>query len=345
MCLSPAAKADLGWWVNNVLQSNNPISHGKIDIEITCDASKTGWGAVCNKISTQDLWTTREQSKHTNELELLAIKFTLKVFESQLSGKHVKVLSDNTTAVCYINSKGGTKSPSCNDITCNIWSWSINNNTWLTAAHIPGVQNTDADRESTIFNERTEWQLNPEVFSQIRDLWVTPEIDLFATRANRQLAMFASWKPDPEATHIDALTIDWSKYKFYCFPPFSPSSRCLRKVEMDKAEGILIAPICPTQVWWPQVSRLLIRHPVALPQQKRLLTLPNMTKLHPLHAEMVLMACYISGDPMKQEEFQNQLVTSSWPPGDLVPRNNIKFISRNGLTFVLKGKLIIINQL
>jgi len=345
MCLSPAAKTDLCWWVDNVLQSNNPISHGKIDIEITCDASKKGWGAVCNKNTTQGLWTTREQSKHINELELLAIKFALKVFESQLSGKHVKVLSDNTTAVCYINSKGGTKSPSCNDITCDIWSWGINNNTWLTAAHIPGVQNTDADRESRIFNERTEWQLNPEVFRQIQDLWVSPEIDLFATRANRQLAMFASWKPDPEATHIDAFTIDWSKYKFYCFPPFSLISRCLRKVEMDKAEGILIAPIWPTQVWWPQMLRLLIRHPVALPQQKRLLTLPNMTKLHPLHAEMVLMACYISGDPLKQEEFQNQLVTSSWPPGDLVPRNNIKFISRNGLTFVLKGKLIKINQL
>ena len=75
MYLSPAAKADLGWWVDNVLQSNNPISHGKIDIKITCDASKKGWGAVCNKISTQGLWTTREQSEHINELELLAIIF------------------------------------------------------------------------------------------------------------------------------------------------------------------------------------------------------------------------------------------------------------------------------
>ena len=37
--------------------------------------------------------------------------------------------------------------------------------------------------------------------------------------------------------------------------------------------------------------------------------------------------------------FQNQLATYSWPHGDLVPRNNIKSISRNGLTFVLKGKI------
>ena len=94
-----------------VLQTKNPISHGKIDIEITCDASKKGWGAVCNKIATQGLWTTREQSKHINELELLSIKFALKVFESQLSGKHVKIFSDNTTAVCYINSKGQGLNP------------------------------------------------------------------------------------------------------------------------------------------------------------------------------------------------------------------------------------------
>ena len=52
MCLSPAAKADLAWWLDNILQSKNPISHGSIDIEITCDASKKGWGAVCNRITT-----------------------------------------------------------------------------------------------------------------------------------------------------------------------------------------------------------------------------------------------------------------------------------------------------
>ena len=198
-------------------------------------------------------------------------------------------------------------------------------------------------RESRIFNERTEWQLNPDVVSQIRDLWVNPEIDLFATRVNTQLAIFASWKPDPEATHIDAFTIDWSRYNFYCFPPFSLISRCLRKVEMEKAEGILIAPIWPTQVWWPQMLKLLIRHPVALPQQKRLLQLPNTSKIHTLYPKLVLMACYISGDPLKQEECQNQLVTSLWPPGDLVPRSNIKSISKNGGTFVLKGKLITIS--
>lgn len=162
------------------------------------------------------------------------------------------------------------------------------------------------------------------MFNQIQNVWITPEIDLLATRVNTQLAVFASWKPDTEATYIDAFTIDWSALTFYCFPPFPLISRYLRKVEMDQAEGILIAPMWPTQCWWPQMMRLLIAHPVALPQKKNLLMLPNSNKVHPLQAQMVLMACYISGKPMKQEEFQNQLATSSWPHGDLAPRNNTK---------------------
>ena len=87
MCLSPAAKADLIWWADNVLESSNPISPGKSDIEISCDASKKAWGAVCNKVLTQGLWTTEEQSKHINELELLAVKFALKVFRTTIIRK------------------------------------------------------------------------------------------------------------------------------------------------------------------------------------------------------------------------------------------------------------------
>ena len=156
------------------------------------------------------------------------------------------------------------------------------------------------------------------MFSQIRDLWVTPEIDLFATRVNRQLDMFASWKPDPEATFIDAFTIDWSIHKFYCFPPLPLISRCLRKVETDHAEGILIAPIWPTQVWWPQMLRLLITHPVALPQQRNLLKLPNANKVHPLNAKNGadgLLHIRRSYEAKGISESACNLLMPSWTPG------------------------------
>ena len=60
--------------------------------------------------------------------------------------KHVKIFCDNSTAVTYINAMGGTRSPSCNQITYDLWDWCVNNNTWLTATHIAGVENTEADK-------------------------------------------------------------------------------------------------------------------------------------------------------------------------------------------------------
>ena len=48
-------------------------------------------------------WTPTEAESHINYLEILAVLFALKSFSSQISGKHVKVLIDNTTAVAGIN--------------------------------------------------------------------------------------------------------------------------------------------------------------------------------------------------------------------------------------------------
>jgi hypothetical protein len=45
-------------------------------------------------------------AQHINYLEMLAVLFALKSFSSQVSGKHVKVLMDNTTAVAGINQMG-----------------------------------------------------------------------------------------------------------------------------------------------------------------------------------------------------------------------------------------------
>lgn len=43
--ISNIAKSDLTWWIENIDQASNPISHGNPDIEIQTDASKKGWGA------------------------------------------------------------------------------------------------------------------------------------------------------------------------------------------------------------------------------------------------------------------------------------------------------------
>lgn len=53
---------------------------------------------------------------HINELELLAIKFSLKAFFSGFKNCDIGIKSDNTTAVSYINYMGGMTSKLLNSI-------------------------------------------------------------------------------------------------------------------------------------------------------------------------------------------------------------------------------------
>ena len=80
------------------------------------------------------------------------------------------------------------------------------------------MENTEADKDSWLFNDRTEWTLKREIFAQITTHWGTSEIDLFATRLTTQLPKFVSWKPDPASRFVDAFTISWNPCIFMPFP-------------------------------------------------------------------------------------------------------------------------------
>ena len=70
-------------------------------------------------------------------------------------------MSDSSTAVAYIDNKGGIKPKKCNEIAKEIWLWCFKNNTFISAAHIPEKHNIEADQFSRKSNNNTDWQLNP----------------------------------------------------------------------------------------------------------------------------------------------------------------------------------------
>ncbi|CAB4011284.1 Hypothetical predicted protein [Paramuricea clavata] len=116
--------------------------------------------------------------------------------------------------------------------------------------------------------------------------------------------MLASWRPDPEATHIDAFSIDLSKFFFYAFPPFSLVAQCLQKVEWDQAEGIIVVSNWPTQPWFSKLMQLLTETPWIIPKSKTTLQLPwDVHRVHPpLHSDLTLLAAATS------------IIVSSWRP-------------------------------
>lgn len=297
--LSSEAKQELMWWRDSVLVSFNDITISDPDISVNTDASRLGWGGVCQDIRTGGEWSLEEQEFHINYLELKAVLLTLQSLAANLREKHVRVFVDNSTAVSTINMMGTSHSMANNDITFAIWEFCIQNKIWLSAAFIPGKENVIADFESRHINLDAEWQLQHRFFNWIKNkLNFTPTIDLFASRLNFQLPCYCSYRPDPGALAVDAFTISWSNLKWYAFPPFSVINAALQKIQVEQATGILIVPDWPTQIWYPVLLNLLVKPPMHLPHSVRLLTLPNNPEArHQLLSKrkLKLMACLVSG--------------------------------------------------
>ena len=63
----------------------------------------------------------------------------------------------NTTIVNCLYSMGGTHSIECNSAAKEIWQFCIEREICISAALIPGKNNTQADRESIVFVDNKRW--------------------------------------------------------------------------------------------------------------------------------------------------------------------------------------------
>ena len=295
--LSEDSYRELGWWIKHIDQSFNVISHGQPSSTLTTDASRTGWGAVFETTSTGGSWSTREKSFHINYLELLAVFMGLQTFCKSLRNTHIRLLIDNTTAIAVLNHMGTSHSDPCNRLGKEIWEWCITRNIWISAAHIPGSQNITADLESRKKHSSTEWMIDSTIlYEALGKINFRPDIDLFASRLNTQFPRYVSFRPDPGAVAIDALTLNLSHFQFYAFPPFSVISTFLQKVQEDKATGICVIPDWPTQAWYPKAMQMCFTPPLKLGPGRKLLKLPGHPQdLHPLHKSLALLVCHLSG--------------------------------------------------
>ena len=111
--LTPEAMADLEWWTSTKpLEENSvPIMEQTHSITIQTDASRLGWGAVCQG-KRRGVTGTQKNKKLIDVLELKAAHLAIQSYQDlcQLPGKRLLLQMDNTTAVAYINKRGGTKS-------------------------------------------------------------------------------------------------------------------------------------------------------------------------------------------------------------------------------------------
>ena len=347
MTLSKNAKQEILWWLKSVGKNEGKmISRGTPTLYIESDASKIGWGAVFGKQKTQGRWQESERSLHINVLELLAIKFALFSFGRNFYNTHICVKSDSATAVHYINNMGGSI-VSLLEQTKEIWLWAVEKSNFITAVHIAGKSNCEPDELSRNFSDTSEWKLKESIFKKICVHFFQPDIDLFASRINKQMNSYVTWFPDPEAVASDAFSISWKNYLPYIFPPFSIIARILQKIEEEQVRmALMIVPTWPSQPWFPRLLDCLVDYPVILPFCHDLLRLVHNNQKHPLNLrKLFLVACVVSGIPSERKEFQNQLEISSLNHGESLPQNNTSILGGNGVFGVIHKKLIPFHQM
>ena len=203
-----------------------------IDLVIVCDASNSGWGAVCEGIETHGEWSLEELELYINVKELLAAFFAVQSFYPlHKNVLHIRLKIDNSTAVANINNYGSIKSPTLNQLSREFWDWCLQRQLHLSAESIPGIQNCIADRLSRQLEKGgVEWCLNNRIFRTIRQMTFEPSIDLFAARLNAKVGLFVSWHPEPGCHSVDVFNLCWTPHQCYAFPPFCLIGRVFSKL-------------------------------------------------------------------------------------------------------------------
>ena len=141
----------IGASLNN---SFNTIDHPPIDFTLTSDALFKGWSTSMGDDLTDGQWAP-EELEDIHILELRAALFALKCFKkSIISGKHVKIMTDNTTAMAAINNQGTSHCDKTNYLAFDVSQFCMKYDLHLTAAYIPGVLNKVSDYESRNFKSQ-----------------------------------------------------------------------------------------------------------------------------------------------------------------------------------------------
>ena len=167
----------------------------------------------------------------------------------------------------------------------------------------------------------TEWSLCPQVFRQICLRFGTPNLDLFATSRNNKLPVFYSPLPESTALGTDAMAHRWDGIYAYAYPPTGFIAEVLRKIQRSNCEVLLVAPLRPTQPWFPLLLTLLIDLPRVLPVHDRLLMQPGTSVFHESPQTLGLHVWRLSNAPIKRQDFLTQCpFTCHERIADLPPR-------------------------
>ena len=132
---------------------------------------------------------------------------------------------------------------------------------------------------------------------------------------------------------------------FYMFPIFSWIGQILHKVQEDRTDAVLVAPIWRTQSWWPSLLGLICSKCYQVPQTRQNHYLPyNREREYPLKRLNLGVFC-ILGENSKTGRFKREQGILSCHPGETVLNKSTTLTFLSGLNFAAQTELIPFNPL
>ena len=212
--------------------------------------------------------TGNGRSSHIKFLENQAVINAVKGFLPHLRSRVVRLMGDNAVTVAYIKNEGGTRSYTLMRLTIHLLKWCDRKAIRLVPVHLPGVHNVQADALSRISQTlNNEWTLTMEHLRPAFTKWGEPQIEMFATFANRRLIKFISPYSDRRAEWMDTMSTTWDNGRglLYAFPPFKLVSQVLQKIyQSHGGQMILVAPKQETASWYLELLELAQEDPIPL---------------------------------------------------------------------------------
>ena len=119
-------------------------------------------------------------------------------------------------------------------------------------------------------------------------------------------------------------------------PPWNLIGRVLTKVESQEAELIPLAPIWPSQPWYPKLLSLLVSHPLRIEPSQ--LTVSQSEDQPELISPLAVWP--ISGNTTQSKNIHRRLQTSYCCHGDRKPPSHTILSVKNGSAGVLNSNVI-----
>lgn len=247
-----------------------PETHTSLDLQVFTDASHLRWGAIITQNDKQHtfsaIWPDHLRSiekKNINVLELYAVYYLVLTASEQWPDDfrdiRLDIHVDNTSAIAAILSQG-TTSPLLLVPLRLLFQLLIDKNIVLNAQYVNTKENI-ADAPSRL-HDKYEFQLLPDLFTRLLQVFPTPTVDAFASALTTQMVNetplpFYSQFLEMGTRGVNAFAHDLRTYMgnreyVYAYPPAPLVAPFIRLLQEQRATALVIIPQnIPIQPAWP----------------------------------------------------------------------------------------------